>query len=144
MAIQTSEVKQRQCLKCGTTGETVELNCPECGRRMQSESEIRVRGLLTLICGGILVAMIGYISLWMMTPVNYGGAAHSRFTGTHEQMLMIAGLLGLVVLFGLISFVAGLGQLVLGRRNRLFVRIVVGLGILLFIAAYGFAWLSGR
>ena len=100
---------------------------------MQTSVEIRVRGFLMVVLGGCLVAFMGYISLWMLTPAGDGGPGHSRFTGTHEQMLMIAGLFGLIIVLGLISFITGLWQLILGRRNRLFVRAIVGLGILFFI-----------
>ena len=111
---------------------------------MQTSFEIRVRGLLTVICGVFLVVFLGYVALWMRSPVSDGGIAHSRFTGTPEQQLLVFGLVGVIILFGFVAFITGLFSLVLGRRNKWFVRIVVGLGVIIFIGFCSVFWVFDR
>ena len=110
-----------------------------------SSTSIRIRGALMMACGAILVSMMGYITWWMMSPLN--DASHpggSRFTGTREQLMMIYGLFGLVIIFGSLSLLLGLWQLVAGRRSKVFVRILIGVSALLYAFAIGVYWILGK
>ena len=121
------------CFKCGFQAVTAEKHCRKCKRKLQTSRSIRIRGILLVLCGGFLVAFMGYILVWMLDAFRNTDALHARFTGTHEQMLLILGLCGTVILFGVISFATGLYQAILGRRNKIFVWSIAGLGAFLFL-----------
>jgi hypothetical protein len=95
-----------------------------------------------MVCGGILVPFMGYITLWMLGAAANTNTAGAKFTGTPEQLLMIFAICGMVILFGLLAFATGLYQLVTGRRNKMFVWVIAGLGILLYVVGGYFYWTS--
>jgi hypothetical protein len=75
----------------------------------------------------IIIFMLGVVN----QPARPGGGA--RFTGTKDQMYMIFGILGFVLLFGFTSLIAGLWQLVFGRRNMMLIYLILGLGAIFLI-----------
>ncbi len=83
---------------------------------------------------------MGYITLWMVNLLSNPTQNGGKFTGTQEQLMMIFALFGALIMFGFISLLTGLWQLILGWRNRLFTWSVVGLGVLLFVGGYLFLW----
>ena len=135
-----SNLKHRSCYKCGFQSETAETVCPQCKRPLQTSSSIRIRGFLLVICGVILMGMIGYISLWAIDAVS-GTAGQSRFTGTQQEKLMIFALFGVLMIFGFLSFVTGLFQLIAGRRNKLFIWAMVVVAFLIFLGGGAVIWL---
>ncbi|MEO6656491.1 MAG: hypothetical protein ABIO36_10455 [Pyrinomonadaceae bacterium] len=133
-------LKQRSCFKCGFREETVETVCPKCGRRLQTSISIRLRGILLIFCGVFLMAIMGYVSLSMLDAINLTTPAHGGFNGTREQMVMIFGICGLVITFGFVSFITGLWQTIIGRRNKLLVWAGAAFGIALFLAGIIIFW----
>jgi len=93
-----------------------------------------------VLCGVILMGMIGYISLWAIDAVA-GTTGQSRFTGTQQEKLMIFALFGVLMVFGFLSFVTGLFQLIAGRRNKLFVWAMVAFAALVFLGGGAVIWL---
>jgi hypothetical protein len=92
----------------------------------------------------MLMGMMSYISVWAMSVFDGTGLGGARFTGTEQQKLLIMGLFGSLILFGFVCFAAGLWQLILGRRNKIFVWAVVGLAILVAIGGGSTVWLIDR
>jgi len=45
--------------------------------------------ILAVLCGVILMGMIGYISLWAIDAVNATSTGQIQFTGTQQEKLMI-------------------------------------------------------
>jgi len=71
----------------------------------------------------------------MLSPgQNTGGA---RFTGTPEQGMMILGLFGIVIVFGLAAIAGGVFQMITGRRSIVIMVIVLGLAALLWVLGSG-------
>jgi hypothetical protein len=98
---------------------------------------VRILGALQLFVGIFLALFMGTITANLLTELLNPGQLHggSRFTGTSQEATLILGLFGIVIIFGLGSAFSGLWQIATGRRNRWIVLLVVGLGILLLLAA---------
>jgi MFS family permease len=101
----------------------------------------RIRGLLMMLCGVFLMAMIGYISIWMLDVIYDPGSSKAQFTGTRQEKLGIFALFAGIIIFGLGSFLTGAWQAAFGRRNKTLSWIVVGLGILIFVGGSAIVWL---
>jgi hypothetical protein len=128
------QIKHRSCFKCQTEIETAETKCHRCGRRLESRTETRVRGSILIILGGFLIVFMGMISSWMINVIFYPQAANgAKFTGDENELLMIAGVFGFVFLFSIFAVITGLWQLIFGRRNRILVWMIIGLGIFFII-----------
>jgi hypothetical protein len=100
---------------------------------------VRRLGWVQFAAGLFLVGMMGAVTFnvapMMLRPgVEMGGGG--RFTGTAGQALMVFGLFGLLIFFGLTSMVSGLYQAKTGRRNRLIFVIMLGLFGLLIGASW--------
>jgi hypothetical protein len=89
----------------------------------------------------ILTGMMGYISLWAFNVFDNDAPGQARFTGTQQEKQIIISLFAVLILFGVMSFVTGLWQLIFGRRNKLFVWAVLGLGVLVAIGGGAVIWL---
>ena len=130
---------QRVCyaLRCAYTSDEPIDVCPKCGRKMRSANSVRVYGGLQLLLGIFLVVFMGVITLsvlpMMMHAVEPQGG--SRFTGTSSEALVILSLFGLVIAFGFGSSLAGLYQVIMARRNKWLFIAVLGLSVLIWIAA---------
>ncbi len=127
------------CYSCGFAGEAAG-KCPNCGGRLRSARLVRGLGWLQLLLGLFLVGLMGTIAYYLAPALLSPAAATegSRFTGTPEQALMILGLFGLVVTFGVGSIASGLWQIVTGRRNKwIFILMLV-----LFVVLMLVAWLT--
>ena len=138
---QTGPAKQRYCLKCGYDAETAAVNCPQCHRRLRSTTETRISGLFQTFGGILLLGLMGFIAYWMLGIVREGAeTGHSRFTGTQEQLMIIFGIIGLVILFGFVSLITGAWQLIVGRRNKVFTWLAAGFGIAMLAGTAFVIW----
>ena len=128
------------CYRCGFAGEAVGDKCPNCGGRLRSARLVRGLGWLQLLIGLFLVGLMGTITYYLAPALLSPAAATegSRFTGSPEQALMILGLFGLVITFGVGSITSGLWQIITGRRNKwIFILMIV-----LFVVVMLVAWLT--
>jgi len=127
---------RKTCFKCGYESETELTKCPRCGTGLKSRSMIRGLGVVLVFLGGILVAGMAFLIFWttnMIANSDRPGAT-SRFTGSKSDMMFMYSIFGLVLVFGLTSLVAGLWQVIFGRRNLMLVWIMLGLGAAFMIA----------
>lgn len=125
----------RSCFGCGQTAAEPSKKCPKCGRRLLSTKQVRRLGWVQFGAGLFLVGMMGAVTYNvapMMLRPGVETAGGSRFTGTAGQALLIFGLFGLVIFFGLTSMASGIYQAKTGRRNRLIFVFMLGLfGVLM-------------
>jgi hypothetical protein len=120
----------RFCFKCKWEGETAEKLCPRCHKATQTRGFIRATGAALVALGGFLIVVMGAITIGLTGLFQQSGrpGVGARFTGTKDQMLMILGIFGFVLLFGFVSVIAGLWQLIFGRRNMILVYFILALG----------------
>ena len=109
--------------------------CPRCHKRLHTRTEIRTLGGVLATLGTFLIVVMGAITIWSVGMVSNSGkpGSTSRFTGTKDQMYLMFAIFGFVLLFGFASLIAGLWQLVFGRRNMLLIYAILGLGALFLI-----------
>ncbi len=102
---------------------------------MRRAQGVRRRGWVLISLGLLLVGMMGTIT-FLVAPTMLSGdaSAGARFTGTPEQAILILGLFGIVIVFGLTCIASGLWQIVTGRRNIWIVVLILGLTFLLIVA----------
>ncbi len=129
----------RSCFGCGRLTAEPADRCPKCGGALRPTKTVRRLGWVQFAAGLFLVGMMGAVTFnvapMMLRPgVEMGGGG--RFTGTAGQALMVFGLFGLLIFFGLTSMVSGLYQAKTGRRNRLIFVIMLGLFGLLIGASW--------
>lgn len=118
------------CVKCGAFVERSVAGCERCGGKLQSPVTIRILGAVLFSIGTVLVAGMAFLIVWAMGAVANADdiSSGSRFNGTRSDMLLVFGIFGFVLLFGLTSIVAGAWQLIFGRRNRPLVWIILAFG----------------
>ena len=129
----------RSCFGCGRLTAEPADKCPRCGGLLRPTKTVRRLGWVQFAAGLFLVGLMGAITFNvapMMLRPGVETAGGSRFTGTAGQALMIFGLFGLVIFFGLTSMVSGLYQAKTGRRNRLIFVLMLGLFGLLIGASW--------
>jgi len=132
-----ANIDHKSCFKCSYEADTAETRCPRCGRPFKSSKNIRVRGGILVFLGVFLILFMGGIALFVSYLV-FGGSnpdAAAKFRGEGFQLLLIYGIFGCVMLFGLASLITGIFQLITGRRNQFLVWLMMGLVFLLIISA---------
>ena len=100
---------------------------------MKSPAALRALGVVLVVLGGGLMVGMAVLS-WIMYGIvnNNDPRASTKFTGTESDMMFIFGIFALVFFFGFVAFVAGLWQVVVGKRNLILVWIMLGLGGIFF------------
>jgi hypothetical protein len=120
--------------------------CPRCGGPMRDVSDSAVRGIVMLVCGVLLIGMMGWI-LWTQAPsmLNPGVEAPdgSTFTGTAKEARTFLALFAVVMLLGFTAFINGIFFIVKRRQSGVFMAISLGLAAILMVFVY-FILRAGR
>ncbi|MEP6847826.1 MAG: hypothetical protein ABI999_03145 [Acidobacteriota bacterium] len=130
-------IDHKSCFKCYFSGDTPETRCPRCGGRLRSSTNLRVRGGILIFVGAFLVLLMGAITGFVVYLV-WGGAdpkAAAKLRAEEFKLLLAFGMFGLVMLFGLVSLITGVFQIVFGRRSRILVWAMMALVFILVIGA---------
>ena len=108
------------------------MNSPQKG--IKSPAALRALGVVLVVLGSALIAGMAVLS-WIMYGVinNNDPRASTKFTGSESDMMFMFAIFALVFFIGLTSFVAGLWQVIFGKRNLILVWIMLGLGGIFFI-----------
>jgi hypothetical protein len=132
-----SNIDHKTCFKCDYEADTAETRCPRCGRPFKSSKNIRVRGGILVFLGAFLILFMGGIAGFVAYLIYGGGIpdAATKFKGEGFKVILIFGIFGCVMLFGLVSLITGIFQLITGRRNQFLVWLMMGLVFLLIISA---------
>lgn len=140
MKDESPESMARSCYRCGYFANTSQTICPQCGRTLHSATATRIRGLLMMLCGILLLVLIGYISVWMLDVIYNPAPSKAHFAGTQEEKLGVFALFGGILIFGVGSFITGAWQAAFGRRNKALSWITVAFGILIFAGGGAVVW----
>ena len=125
----------RVCYKCDFETPRELDNCPRCGHKLISSGRVKVLGWVLILLGLFLVAFMGVITFFvagLIMRANQPGST-TGFTGGTKEMVLIFGIFGLVIAFGLASVVAGLAQARSGRRNKMLVKVMLGIVFVLAV-----------
>lgn len=128
--------KLRYCYKCGFQASTAESVCPRCRCPLQPSSGVRVRGMIMIALGGILVALMSWLTVLVIDAANPSVEGGPSFTGTDDQLLAVLALFALLIVFGFATTLAGFWQLIFGRRNRIIVWGAVGFAVVMAAMTY--------
>ena len=123
--------------KCATLVEGKADACPKCGGPMRSVGESPLRGIVLLLCGLILLGVMGAVT-WNMYPTltNPGVTIDgSTFTGTADQAQITLLLFAAVLVFGLVATANGIYMLVTKQQSKAFTFVSLGLAALLLVIA---------
>src|SRR5690349_8966120 len=109
------------------------MNSPQT-KGIKSPGTLRALGVVQIVLGGALMAGMAVLS-WVMYGVinNNDPRASTKFTGTENDMMFMFAIFGLVFFIGFTSLVAGLWQVIFGKRNLILVWIMLALGGIFFI-----------
>ncbi len=130
--------ESRSCYRCNYETTAPLAKCPQCGQRLRTATTVRRLGWVLVITGAFLVIFMGWITFvvtGIITQANEPGAT-SRFTGGPEMLLLMYGIFGFVILFGLVALAGGLWQVKYGKRNKKLAYLIFGLGIVFIILGW--------
>lgn len=132
--VPATALPHKTCYKCSYEAQTAEIKCPRCRKKLWTRTETRVLGGVLAALGSFLVVVMGAIILFFVGLMSQSGkSSGAKFTGTKNDAVMVFAILGFVLLFGFTSLIAGLWQLIFGRRNMVLIWIVLGLGIIFLV-----------
>ena len=119
----------------------VDMNSPQKG--IKSPAALRALGVVLVVLGGALMAGMAVLS-WIMYGVinNSDPRASTKFTGSESDMMFMFAVFALVFFIGLTAFVAGLWQVIFGKRNLILVWIMLGLGGIFFVLGTAVRYLN--
>lgn len=126
------------CTQCGFNAEGAVAACPRCGAPTRIKQEPRTRGVILVICGLVLIGLMGTITIALLPTLLHAGkeGGGADFEGTAEQARMILGLFGVIIAFGCTSLAYGVYQLVFRRESKAFIVVTLLLVLVLLIAVW--------
>lgn len=130
----------RSCFKCGYETDDPIEQCPQCGRRLRKARTVRRLGWVLVLLGAFLVLFMGTITVGLIRLIAAAQApdAQVHFNGSPEMLLLIYGIFGLVILFGVVSMVGGIWQIRYGKQNKKLAYIVLAMGLLFLVIGWVF------
>ena len=105
---------------------------------MRSVGESPLRGIVLLLCGLILLILMGAILYNMYPTLSHPGETidGSTFTGTADQARITLLLFVAVLVFGLVATANGVYMLVTKQQSRAFMFVSLGLAVVLLVIAF--------
>ena len=124
--------------KCATLVEGKVDACPKCGGAMRSVGESPWRGIVLLLCGLILIGMMGPITYYMYPTLTHPGVTidGSTFNGTADQARITLLLFAAVIVFGLVATANGIYMLITRQQSKVFMFVSLGLAAVLLVITF--------
>lgn len=118
------------CFKCRWEGRISQTICPQCGKPLFSQTNVRVRGgiltFLGLFLSGFMSAIAFFVTA-MLTELDKNPKTAVKFNGDEHLLIMIYLIFAGVIAMGVTIFFAGLWQIIFGRRNMFLIWIFLTL-----------------
>ena len=124
---------------CATLVEGKADVCPKCGGPMRSVGESPWRGIVLLLCGLILLGMMGTITYNMYPTLTNPGVRMpdgTSFTGTADQARITLLLFSAVIVFGLVATANGIYMLITRQQSRVFMFVSLGIAAILLVITF--------
>jgi hypothetical protein len=129
----------KECFRCSFRGETADIDCPKCGKKLRTSTNIRTRGVVQIVTGVILVLMMAGLSLFIGGLMARGINDPETARKMAEQkifLLVVYAFFGVIALFGLNGIVMGTWQIATGRRNKILMWVMFALLALILIGCF--------
>ncbi|HVE58414.1 MAG TPA: hypothetical protein VNB22_16395 [Pyrinomonadaceae bacterium] len=126
------------CFKCRWEGRVSQTVCPRCGKRLFSQKNVRVRGVILTFLGLFLSGFMSAIAFFvtaMLVEAAKNPKTGAKFNGDEHMLLMVYLIFAGVIAMGVTIILAGLWQIIFGRRNMFLIWI--------FFALIGLTFLVG-
>jgi uncharacterized paraquat-inducible protein A len=125
----------RECFKCSYRGVIGQTTCPNCGKNLYTSENIKSRGIFLIGVGSFLCIFMGAIAALV---ISFLAEAARNPTNTKRMdpfmLLFIYGIFGIVIVFGANAVATGIWQVIVGRRNRIFIWLMWAILFTLFAA----------
>ena len=124
----------RECFRCSFRGEIAQTACPQCGKKLYSARNIRVRGGIQIVSGAVLILMAIGLAGFIAYLFGYDPSAARKLAEDRAMFIAMFALFAVLGLFGLNALVMGVWQVAFGRRNKVLVWITLVLLVLILIS----------
>ena len=118
------------CFKCRWEGRVSQTVCPRCGKPLFSEKNVRVRGVILTFLGlflsGFMSAIAFFVTAMLMEAAK-NPKTPVKFNGDEHMLIMIYLIFAGVIAMGVTMILAGLWQIIFGRRNMFLIWIFLTL-----------------
>lgn len=123
------EVRVCRSIWCGYSTSEPHARCLRCGKSLLTTRQVRALGVVLVLLGGFLTALMAGIIVLVAALVHQSGRPGSgvRFDGNEVTLIAIFGVLGLVLALGLSFMAAGAWQIIAGRRSKMIVWVILAL-----------------
>lgn len=114
------EPEESECFKCGFRGK-VDRNICRCGKRLYTESNIRMRGVGLILVGFFLTVVtiaIGVGILFFLGSVRDQDSVR-RINDSVPFLIGVYVFFATIIAYGANAVLAGIWQMATGRRNKL-------------------------
>lgn len=123
------------CFKCRWEGRISQTVCPRCGKRLFSQKNVRGRGVLLTFLGLFLSGFMSAIAFFvtaMLIQASKNPKTEVKFNGDEHMFIMIYLIFAGVIAMGVTMILAGIWQIIFGRRNMILIWIFFALIFLTF------------
>ena len=103
-------------------------------KRQQTPETIRALGGVLIFLGVILAGGMGVLMIWLNNAMT-NPSSTIKFNADSPQQELIFPVLGMVAAFGISAMVAGIWQILTGKRSKTLIFIMLGLSFVLWILA---------
>ena len=133
------------CFKCRWEGRTFQKLCPRCGKGLFSQTNVRARGVVMTFIGlflsGFMSVIAFFVTVFLMEAAK-NPKTGAKFNGDATMLVLTYLIFGAVIAMGITAFIAGLGQIIFGRRNMFLIWIFFALIFLTFFVGTVFRALA--
>ena len=125
--------------KCATLVEGKVAACPKCGGAMRTVGESPWRGIVLLVCGLIMLIMMGTITFNLYPELTNPGMRMEdggSWTGGAESARMVLLLFFALIAFGVVATANGIYMLITKQQTKTFMFISLGTVAVVLIIAF--------